>query len=272
MGNTNACNTQSCAEVKERFDTITVTLGATCESEKCRETCQSNHCSSIGHHVSVIFSDAATGDENAEDKHGSMIIAGSEFSQHHGHNDHDSIVQSAVMRLVLTARKPWPPATMNIVQERWYKRGGMSMVMHEFFSYHCNRPDGELQKMRLSQKQMVEVRNLLEASGELEEILEAKIKENMPESLKRELHEAKVKEFIADDSRYTSWSTLKTALEGDAVALIKADWLMKFGMPAESRLPKRQSLEDDATRGKGATKDALWIKKQFSERLGSLDK
>lgn len=264
MGNINACNTQSCAEVKEKFDTI-IAVGVPCESsEKCQEHCHS----SIGHHVSVIYSDVtATGDENAQDRGNSPI----QGQQRH-HVDHDSVVQSAVMRLVLTARKPWPPATMNIVQERWYKRGGMSMVMHEFFSYHCNRPDGEMQKMRLNQKQMAEVRNLLEASGELEEVLEAKIKANMPESLKKEMHEAKVKEFIADDSRYTTWPTLKTALEGNAVALIKADWLMKFGMPAESRLPKRQSLEEDATRGKAATKGAMWIKKQFSERLGNLDK
>jgi len=245
MGNVNTCSSQHCETLKETFDSVTVHAEGLCESDACHT------------HVSSLF----VGADIAQDKDEDPIDEATGLHVHVPH-DHDHGVQAAIQRLVLTARKPWPPATVSIVIDRWYRHGGMTLVMQEFFNYHMNKPDGELQKMRLTQKQMVEVRQMLESSGELEDVLEAKINDNMPESVRRELEDEKIKEFIAEDFRYTTWSTLKAANEGNAVALVKADWLMKYGVAAESRLPKRQV----------APANALWNKFDFNQRLGNTDK
>merc|ERR1719424_250816 len=181
------------------------------------------------------------------------------------HSSHDNVVGTAIQKLVLSARKPWPPATMAIVQDRWYRRGGMTLVMQEYFSFHMNRPDGELRKLGLTPKQMTEVRNLLESSGELEELLEAKIRDSMPDAVKTELEEAKIQDIVADDSRYSAWSTLKTALDGESVALVKGEWLMQYGLGKlgpDKRLPKRQDMG----------KDTHWNNKDLVESLGNPDK
>jgi len=178
------------------------------------------------------------------------------------HVNHENQVPTAIQKLVLTAKKPWPPSTMAVVQDRWYRRGGMTLVMNEYFNYHMNRPEGELHKLGLSKTQMSEVRTLLEASGELEEVLEAKIRDNMPDDLKKELQDAKIQDIISDDSRYSSWPPLKKALNGTQVALLKGDWLMKFGRLPDERLPKRQRL----------AAEAVWEKTEMLDRLGNPDK
>jgi hypothetical protein len=225
--------------LKNDFESIAVPCAAPCESERFKS----------------YFQAVSLGDEDEVNDECDPIPPPSSVHDEHA-------IPHAIQRLVLAAKKPWPPATMQVVQDHWYRRGGMTLVMQEFFSFHMNRPDGELVKLNLTQRQMQQVRSMLDASGELEELLEAKIRTNMPEHVKQEMYEAKIKDLISDDSRYTNWGTLKQALQGRDVALVRGDWLVGCGLDGSHRLPKRQKLPDNG----------FWEKKDLADRLGDPEK
>lgn len=175
--------------------------------------------------------------------------------------DEETIVHDAVNRLILMARKPWPPETHRMVCDRWYKNGGMTRVMEEYYNYHMTNRDGVLNEMGLTPKQMTEVRNMLDDSGELETILESKIKSNMTEQEMNEMYEAKIQELISEDSKYTQWSTIKSALGHDGVALLNGDFLAKKGH-TQNALPRRQEMPQDA----------YWKQSALVDRIGDANK
>lgn len=175
--------------------------------------------------------------------------------------DEETIVHDAVNRLILMARKPWPPETHRMVCDRWYKNGGMTRVMEEYYNYHMTNRDGVLNEMGLTPKQMTECRQMLEESGELETILESKIKSNMTEKEMHELYEARINELISEDCKYTQWGTIKSALDQDAVALLRGDWLVAQGHEPHG-LPRRQELQQDA----------YWKQSALVDRLGNPNK